>query len=152
VSRVYLQLFGIVKMPVKKEKQISFRAEPDLAQQLDLWAANEDIPVADLVRKMLRVAAVLYERHGSLHALRQLSEAGATVVPSSHSQAHESHITKELRPAPALGDNSSTSAGQQLLHQLSEAQARVLSPSRKQKQSHRLSEERKSKDKPTGTE
>jgi len=52
-------------MPVKKDKQISFRAEPDLAQQLDLWAETEDIPVADLVRKLLRIAATLYRQHGS---------------------------------------------------------------------------------------
>jgi hypothetical protein len=82
--RVYLE-------PVKKEKQLSFRAEPDLARQLEAWAVKEDLPTADFIRKLLRISAGLYHRHGSLHALRQ----AAAVVPSSHSPEQPEHVTKE---------------------------------------------------------
>lgn len=60
------------KSPVEKEKketQLSFRVERELEDQLKAWALREELPLADLLRKVLRVAA----KYESLHVLREAS-------------------------------------------------------------------------------
>ena len=56
---------------MKEHKQISFRAEDDLAEQLETWAGQEEISVADFARKLVRISAQMYEEAGSLHELRK---------------------------------------------------------------------------------
>jgi hypothetical protein len=62
---------------MKKEKQISFRVEQDFARQIEAWRIAEDISEADFVRKLLRVAAALYDQTGSLHELKRQYGEGA---------------------------------------------------------------------------
>ncbi len=54
----------------KHSKQISFRAEAELAARVEAAAAFEELALADFVRKIFRVAMKEYDDAGSLHALR----------------------------------------------------------------------------------
>ena len=57
----------------KHSKQISFRADPELANRIEAAAAFEELALADFVRKIFRVAMMEYDEAGSLHALRAKS-------------------------------------------------------------------------------
>jgi hypothetical protein len=54
----------------KHTRQISFRADPELAGKVEAAAAFEELALADFVRKIFRFAFKEYETAGSLHALR----------------------------------------------------------------------------------
>jgi hypothetical protein len=55
----------------KKERQISFRVDRDSAEELEAWAKQEEISVADLIRKLMRISVKAYRQTGSLHELRK---------------------------------------------------------------------------------
>jgi hypothetical protein len=81
-----------VGKPVKKEKQLTFRAEPDMVEQLEEIATLEDMTLAKLVRSFLKIAGQLYVKHGSLHALR-LAASTSAVGPKDHTSPASAHIT-----------------------------------------------------------
>ena len=55
----------------KKTEHISFRVDEDFGEMLESWAEQEELSVADLARKLTRVAARLYGEAGSLHELKK---------------------------------------------------------------------------------
>ena len=55
---------------VKTARQITVRIEAGLAKALEDGAKEEDLTLADFARKLLRSGMGLYEKAGSLHALR----------------------------------------------------------------------------------
>jgi hypothetical protein len=65
----------------KKEKQISFRTDPEFAGQLEAWAREEEISTADLIRKLIKVSAKIYREAGSLHELKKYYSDEGERVP-----------------------------------------------------------------------
>lgn len=51
-------------------RQLSFREEEHTAAQVVEAAEQEELPVADFIRKLFRFAFRRYQEAGSLHALR----------------------------------------------------------------------------------
>ncbi len=58
-----------------KSRQISFREKEDLYRRVEDSARDEDLAIADFVRKVFRVGFREYEAHGSLHAVRIRADA-----------------------------------------------------------------------------
>jgi HicB family len=79
-------------MVTTPSKQMSFRAEPELASRIARAAAYEELSVADFVRKVFRIGFERYEELGSLHALRS-----ATAPPANKSKRTDSPSSNETK-------------------------------------------------------
>ena len=56
---------------MKKPNKLSFHVETELAEDLERWASEEDIPLAQLERKLMWIAADLYREAGSFFELQK---------------------------------------------------------------------------------
>jgi hypothetical protein len=126
----------------KKTKQLTFRTETDLVQELEDLAMEEgEEKLATFIRKLLRVSTQLYRKHGSLQALRLAASTSEMLEPSSHSP--NKTVPLELT-SPAKFDTRS--AGKSLLKQLTEVDKGV-----QRAPSGSPVKQRIRKNKPTGT-
>lgn len=78
-----------------KRSQISFRIEDGLNERVEAAAVNEDLAVADFVRKVFKLGFALYEQAGSLHVLRADMVKMQTAVERRVYERHQAKSKKK---------------------------------------------------------
>lgn len=87
--------------PQSKITQISFKVEDELAARIKAAAEHEELPVADLVRKIFKTGFEQFESLGSLYALRA-AEAAASLAKSQTTLERSAYRKQQLKKGKKL--------------------------------------------------